>query len=107
MQLLKVNSTVFFCFASSNICNFHWEFSVGDSEGYSFLMPVLKALLEKSRSILSLDSNVPDLPSPSSGPVFLNDFQMYSGSKQWKTFIEKKVSKTSHSFAFFHRFFLY
>lgn len=64
---------------------------MGDSEGYSFLMPVLKALLEKSRSILSLDTNVPDLPPTSSGPVFFNDFQMFSGTKQWTLFIEKKV----------------
>lgn len=56
-------------------------------------MPVLKALVEKSRAILSLTANVPDLPPTSSGPVFFHEFQMYSGSKQWTIFIEKKVSK--------------
>lgn len=55
-------------------------------------MPILKAILEKSRGILSLNTNVPDLPPTSSGPVFFNDFQMYSGSKQWTSFIDKKVS---------------
>lgn len=69
--------------------------TVGHSEQYAFLMPVLKALLEKSRLILSLTTNVPDLPPTSSGPVFFNDFQMYSTSKQWMTFIENKVSKLS------------
>ncbi|XP_031626139.1 neurobeachin-like protein 1 isoform X2 [Contarinia nasturtii] len=64
---------------------------VGDSEGYSFLMPVLKALLEKSRIILNLTVRVPDLPPTTSGPVFFNDFQMYSTSKQWTTFIENKI----------------
>lgn len=69
------------------------DLSVGDSEGYSFLMPVLKALLEKSRVILNLNVNVPDLPPTTSGPVFFNDFQMYCTSKQWTSFIEKKVRR--------------
>lgn len=54
-------------------------------------MPVLKALLEKSRIILNLPKNVPDLPPTASGPVFFNDFQMYSTSKQWDSFINKVV----------------
>lgn len=55
-------------------------------------MPVMKALLEKSRIVLNLSANVADLPPTSAGPIFFHDFQMYSGSKQWTTFIEKKVS---------------
>lgn len=58
-------------------------------------MPVLKALVEKSHTILNLAVNVPDLPPTSSGPVFFHEFQMYIGSKQWTTFIEKKVSKSN------------
>lgn len=65
--------------------------AVGHSEEYSFLMPVLKALLEKSRNILCLSTIVPDLPPTSSGPVFFEEFQMYSGTKQWTSFIEKQV----------------
>lgn len=63
----------------------------GRPDEYSFLMPVLKALLKKSETILSLNAHIPDLPPVSSGPVFFEEFQMYSGSKQWTTFIEKKV----------------
>lgn len=69
-----------------------FNITVGHSEQYSFLMPVMKALLEKSRTVLNLNANVPDLPPTSAGPVFFHDFQMYSGSKQWTSFIEKKVS---------------
>lgn len=65
---------------------------VGNSEQYSFLMPVMKALLEKSRSILNLNSNTPDLPPTSSGPVFFHEFQMYCTSKQWNNFVDKGVS---------------
>ncbi|KAL9909105.1 neurobeachin-like protein 1 isoform 2-T2 [Glossina fuscipes fuscipes] len=64
---------------------------VGDPEEYSFLMPVMKALIEKCRNVFSLDINLPDLPSTSSGPVFFNDFQMYSTSKKWRNFMEKIV----------------
>lgn len=70
---------------------FFFFLAVGHSEEYSFLMPVLKALLEKSRNILCLSTIVPDLPPTSLGPVFFEDFQMYSGTKQWTTFIEKQV----------------
>lgn len=68
---------------------------VGHPDQYSFLMPVMKALIDKSRIVLSFNTNVPDLPPTSSGPVFFNDFQMYSGSKQWTTFIDKRVSTNS------------
>ncbi|XP_017126991.1 neurobeachin-like protein 1 isoform X3 [Drosophila elegans] len=64
---------------------------VGNPEEYSFLMPVMKALLEKCRFAFNLDSTLPDLPSTSSGPVFFNDFQMYSTSKKWRNFIERMV----------------
>nr|NP_647869.3 uncharacterized protein Dmel_CG43367, isoform D [Drosophila melanogaster]AAF47858.3 uncharacterized protein Dmel_CG43367, isoform D [Drosophila melanogaster] len=64
---------------------------VGNPEEYSFLMPVMKALLEKCRVAFNLDSTLPDLPSTSSGPVFFNDFQMYSTSKKWRNFIERMV----------------
>ncbi|ALC44024.1 CG43367 [Drosophila busckii] len=62
---------------------------VGNPEEYSFLMPVMKALLEKCRAAFNLDSTLPDLPSTSAGPVFFNDFQMYSTSKKWRNFMER------------------
>lgn len=66
--------------------------SVGNPEEYSFLMPVMKALIEKCRSVFNLDSVLPDLPPTSSGPVFFNDFQMYSTSKKWRNFMDRIVS---------------
>lgn len=74
-----------------SIFSFLIENTVGDTEGYSFLMPVLKALLEKSHKILNLSVQVPDLPPTASGPVFFNDFQMYITTQQWCSFIKKKV----------------
>ncbi|XP_037907722.1 neurobeachin-like protein 1 isoform X2 [Hermetia illucens] len=71
---------------------------VGHSEQYSFLMPVMKALLDKCRFIFNLDANMPDLPPTTSGPVFFNDFQMYSTSKKWRNFIEKKIKPLHDSY---------
>jgi neurobeachin-like protein 1/2 len=65
---------------------------VGNADQYSFLIPVMKALLEKTRLSVSLTTNAPDMPSTSSGPEFFHEFQMYCTSKQWIGFIEKKVS---------------
>ncbi|XP_055608825.1 neurobeachin-like protein 1 isoform X2 [Uranotaenia lowii] len=64
---------------------------IGNSEQYSFLIPVLKALLEKSRLVIGLTTNAPDLPATSSGPIFFQNFQMYCTTKQWTSFIEKKI----------------
>lgn len=64
---------------------------VGNPDLYSFLMPVMKAMLEKTKDSFELSSNTPDLPDISTGPVFFQDFQSYATSKQWQNFIEKKV----------------
>ncbi|XP_055643375.1 neurobeachin-like protein 1 isoform X2 [Toxorhynchites rutilus septentrionalis] len=64
---------------------------VENSEQYSFLIPVLKALLEKSRVVIGLASSVPELPDTSSGPIFFQNFQTYCTSKQWTSFIDKKI----------------
>lgn len=64
----------------------------GNPDQYSHLMPIMKAMLEKVRDIFDLPSNTPDLPDISAGPVFFQDFQVYATTKQWTTFIEKKVS---------------
>uniref|UniRef100_A0A182W0M1 DUF4704 domain-containing protein n=1 Tax=Anopheles minimus TaxID=112268 RepID=A0A182W0M1_9DIPT len=69
------------------MCN---AIEVDNSEQYSFLIPVMKALLEKSRTVLGLATHTPDLPATSSGPIFFQDFQTYCASRQWTTFIDKK-----------------
>ncbi|XP_073843399.1 neurobeachin-like protein 1 isoform X2 [Musca autumnalis] len=71
---------------------------VGNPEQYSFLMPVMKALIEKCRIVFNLDSVLPDLPPTSSGPVFFNDFQMYSTSKKWRNFMERIIQPLYDSY---------
>ncbi|XP_069696226.1 neurobeachin-like protein 1 isoform X2 [Periplaneta americana] len=64
---------------------------VDNQEHYSFLIPVVKALLEKLSTTLSLGTHLPDLPQTQAGPAFFDDFQSYCQTTQWKTFMEKKV----------------
>uniref|UniRef100_A0A336KCC2 CSON006833 protein n=1 Tax=Culicoides sonorensis TaxID=179676 RepID=A0A336KCC2_CULSO len=64
---------------------------LGNPDLYSFLMPVMKAMLEKTKDVFELSTNTPDLPDISTGPVFFQDFQSYATSKQWQNFIEKKI----------------
>ncbi|XP_063708929.1 neurobeachin-like protein 1 [Culicoides brevitarsis] len=64
---------------------------LGNSESYSFLMPVMKAMLEKTKDLFDLNSLTPDLPDINSGPVFFQNFQTYATSRQWKMFIDKKI----------------
>lgn len=61
------------------------------SDTYSFLIPVMKALLDKARSLLNLDLLLPDLPPTSNSPVFFDDFKTYCLSEEWKKFIESYV----------------
>lgn len=70
-------------------------------------MPVLKALLKKCHHVFNLDNNLPDLPPTASGPVFFNDFQMYSTSRKWRNFMEKIVSfyaKTMYAIKYYDYF---
>lgn len=61
-------------------------------EQYSCLIPVLKALLEKSEEELMLASTIADLPSLKNSPVFFQEFQTFCFTKSWKKFIAKIVS---------------
>lgn len=68
------------------------DFVAGNiTEQYSCLIPVMKALLEKSEEELSLAASIPELPPLQNSPVFFQDFQTFCVSKTWKKFISKKV----------------
>jgi hypothetical protein len=62
------------------------------SDTYSFLIPVMKALLDKASSLLNLDLLLPDLPPTNHSPAFFDDFKTYCVSEQWEQFLESYVS---------------
>ncbi|UYV77905.1 NBEAL1 [Cordylochernes scorpioides] len=62
-----------------------------DSEHYSFLVPVLRALLERLWTPLHLSRQLPALPHLSAGPSFFDDFQSYCQAPEWRYFLRKVV----------------
>ncbi|XP_061165431.1 neurobeachin-like protein 1 isoform X2 [Saccostrea echinata] len=62
-----------------------------NSDTYSFLIPVMKALLDKASGLLNLDLLLPDLPPTNNSPSFFDDFKSFCVSDQWKQFIESYV----------------
>ncbi|XP_067125871.1 neurobeachin-like protein 1 isoform X3 [Centruroides vittatus] len=63
----------------------------GKQEHYSFLIPVVRALLEKINVHFQIQKHLPSLSLSTAGPAFFEEFQQYALSSEWKSFIEKLV----------------
>ncbi|XP_066264160.1 neurobeachin-like protein 1 isoform X5 [Branchiostoma lanceolatum] len=61
------------------------------SDAYSFLIPLVRALLDKCYEELGMQQYLPNLPARENSPSFFEDFQQYSQSKEWRSFIGKQV----------------
>ena len=68
------------------------HFSSEKTDNYSYTIPVLKALIEKAEPLLTLDLNLPNLPSTSLSPTFFDDFKTYCLDEEWTMFIDNYVS---------------
>jgi hypothetical protein len=60
-------------------------------EHYSFVLPVMKALLARVAGTLSLVNRLPGLPDTQSGPAFFEKFQLYAQTPEWRALIDNKV----------------
>ena len=71
-----------------------------NKEHFSFLAPIMKALLEKAKAQLTLTTQLPslNLQSQMSGPSFFEHFQAYQSGEEWKYFIEKKAKPLYDSY---------
>lgn len=66
--------------------------TVLESDLYSFLSPVMKALLDKAKAQLHLTAQLPSLNlQHQSGPSFYEHFKEVIQTEEWSYFIEKKV----------------
>ena len=65
---------------------------------YSFLTPIMKALLEKCKTTFNLQVQIPALNLRLSGPDFFKHFKEYCQSEEWKYFLEKKVQPLSDDY---------
>ncbi|XP_053386541.1 neurobeachin-like protein 1 [Mercenaria mercenaria] len=68
------------------------------TDNYSFLIPVMKALIDKSYQLLNLDLNLPNLPSTTMSPTFFDDFKTYCKTEEWTTFINNYVEPQKQHF---------
>ncbi|CAG0918101.1 unnamed protein product [Notodromas monacha] len=66
---------------------------VKNTEHYSFLIPVMKALLDKVGSLgaLHLPAWLPSLPTGTNTPSFDEEFQHYCMSGEWREFVQTKI----------------
>jgi len=60
-------------------------------EHYSFVLPVMKALLARISPTLALSSRLPTLPDTQAGPAFFERFQAYAQTPEWRALIDDKV----------------
>ena len=51
-----------------------------NTEHYNFFIPVMKALVDKTRGMLDMDSLLPSLPQTITSPTFFEDFKAYCQS---------------------------
>ncbi|KAL4217498.1 Neurobeachin-like protein 1 [Mactra antiquata] len=68
------------------------------TDNYSFLIPVMKALIDKSYQLLTLDLQLPNLPSTTMSPTFFDDFKNYCKTEEWMTFIDNYVEPQKQHF---------
>ena len=66
-------------------------FAAGDDDHYSFLIPVMKALVEKCADLLNMDTYLPTLPATAQSPTFFDDFKVYCNTDEWRNFMDKQV----------------
>ena len=72
-----------------------------DDQHYSFLVPVIKSLLEKSKDQLHLTSQLPSLnlaQSQQAAVTFYNHFKTYQGEEEWRYFVDKKTKPGHDAF---------
>ncbi|XP_064646322.1 neurobeachin-like protein 1 isoform X2 [Lineus longissimus] len=93
--LQKLNEACFILGSLNNILSKALDV---EKEHYSFLIPVMKALLEKCHDLLSLSAYLPSLPSTTASPTFFDDFKVYSRSEEWANFIAKQVDPSMQQF---------
>ena len=70
----------------------------GNLDHYNFLIPVMKALIEKCTDLLNLTTYLPNLPSTQTSPTFYDDFKDYCLQDEWRSFMRKQVYTVYYMF---------
>ena len=72
-------------------CSFSANPSIATPDTYSFLIPVMKALIDKTHDMFEMKKYLPHLPAAHLSPTFFDDFKSYCLSEEWTAFISKVV----------------
>ncbi|XP_053116915.1 neurobeachin-like protein 2 isoform X2 [Hemicordylus capensis] len=68
------------------------------SETFSWLVPIIRTLMDQCYDTLQLQQFLPSLPPTNGSPTFYEDFQVFCTTPEWKAFIEKHVQPTMAQF---------
>ncbi|XP_072858872.2 neurobeachin-like protein 2 isoform X3 [Pogona vitticeps] len=68
------------------------------SETFSWLVPIVRTLMDQCYDVLQLQHFLPSLPPTNGSPTFYEDFQVFCTTPEWTAFIEKQVQPTMAQF---------
>ncbi|XP_026698479.1 neurobeachin-like protein 2 [Athene cunicularia] len=68
------------------------------SETTSWLVPIVRTLMDQCYETLQLQLFLPSLPPTNGSPTFYEDFQLFCTTPEWRAFIEKHVQPTMAQF---------
>ncbi|NXJ97928.1 NBEL2 protein, partial [Corythaixoides concolor] len=68
------------------------------SETFSWLVPIVRTLMDQCYETLQLQLFLPSLPPTNGSPTFYEDFQLFCTTSEWRSFIEKHVQPTMAQF---------
>jgi hypothetical protein len=69
----------------------HASTAVAASERCSWLVPLVRTLLDRAYGPLGLQWGLPSLPPTNGSPTFFEDFQAFCATAEWRHFIDKQV----------------
>ncbi|XP_053323151.1 neurobeachin-like protein 2 isoform X2 [Spea bombifrons] len=68
------------------------------TETFSWLVPVMRTLMDRCFDSLELQQHLPSLPPTNGSPTFYEDFQRFLDTPEWRSFIDKHVLPTMEQF---------
>lgn len=69
------------------------------SETFSWLVPIVRTLMDQCYETLQLQLFLPSLPPTNGSPTFYEDFQLFCTTPEWRGFIEKHVGAVGRGVA--------
>ncbi|KAM4688208.1 neurobeachin-like protein 2 [Discoglossus pictus] len=68
------------------------------TETFSWLVPIIRTLMDQCFQSLQLQYHLPSLPPTNGSPTFYEDFQQFCTTLEWRAFIDKHVQPTMEQF---------